>query len=235
MPKQIIKLQKSVIPSCDLESLEKLKKLVKETCSVDGIGAYKIGLELVILFGIKKVIETIRDTTNLPVIYDHQKAGTDIPELGEKFIKACKGADAVIIFPQAGPDTEIVWIKSAQKANMHIIVGGEMTHNSFLSGDGGFINDTAPKKIYEIAASLGVADFVVPGNKPEKVLEYKNIIEDKIKNPVFYSPGLIAQGGRIAELAKKLDSWHAIIGRAIYEAKDMNKAAKEFARQLKNV
>ena len=228
----IIKLKKSIIPSCDVPSLEKLSRLVKATCSVKGVGAYKIGFELVIPFGMEKAVKTIRKHTNLPVIYDHQKAGTDIPDMGSKFMEACKLSDAVIIFPQAGPETEAAWIKSAQQAKMKMIVGGEMTHSAFLKQDGGFIDDNAPKKIYEIAASMGIQDFVIPGNKPEKAMEYANLIRTKIKKPVFYSPGLVSQGGNISDLAKKLESWHAIIGRAIYEAKDMKKAAEEMARQL---
>ncbi len=228
----IIKLKKSIIPSCDVNSLDKLSKLVKATCSVKGVGAYKIGFELIIPFGMERVVKIIRKITKLPIIYDHQKAGTDIPELGEKFMKACKSVDAVILFPQAGPETEVAWIKAAQKAKMNVIIGGEMTHQAFLKEAGGFIDDNAPKRIYEIAASMGVKDFVIPGNKPDKSIEYYNLIKKKIKNPVFYSPGLIAQGGRINDLAKKLNSWHAIIGRAIYEAKDMKKAAEEFASQM---
>ena len=57
-------------------------------------------------------------------------------------------------------------------------------------------------------------------------------INKKIKNPVFYSPGLIAQGGTISDLAKNLEQWHAIIGRAIYEVKDMREAAEEFTKEL---
>jgi len=228
----IIKLKKSIIPSCDVDSLEKLSKLVKATCSVKGVGAYKIGFELVIPFGMEKVVRTIRKITKLPIIYDHQKAGTDIPEMGEKFVRACKLADAVILFPQAGPETEVAWIKAAQKANMEVVIGGEMTHQAFLKEAGGFIDDDAPKRMYEIAASMGVADFVIPGNKPEKAMEYVNLINKKIKNPVFYSPGLIAQGGTISDLAKNLEQWHAIIGRAIYEVKDMREAAEEFTKEL---
>ena len=228
----IIKLKKSIIPSCDVDSLEKLSKLIKSTCTVKGIGAYKIGFELVIPFGIKTVIKTVKEITDLPIIYDHQKGGTDIPDTGEKFIKSCKGVDAVILFPQAGPETENTWIKEAKKHSMNVIIGGEMTHKAYLKSDGGFIDDEAPKKIYEIAASLGVKDFVIPGNKLNKAIEYKDIIEKKIKDPVFYSPGLINQGGRIAEFAAKIESWHAIVGRAIYEAKNMNRAAMECASSL---
>ena len=229
----IIKLKKSIIASCDVGSLEKLSKLVKATFSVEGVGAYKIGFELVIPFGMKSVVKTIRKITRLPIIYDHQKAGTDIPEMGAKFMKACRDVDAVILFPQAGPETEVAWIKAAQQAKMSVIIGGEMTHQAFLKESGGFIDDDAPKRIYTIAASMGVQDFVVPGNKPDKVMEYKKIIEGKIKNPVFYSPGLLTQGGNISDLARKLNSWHAIIGRAIYEAKDMKKAAEELTRELR--
>ncbi len=229
----IIKLKKSIILSCDVDSLGELGKLVKATCSVKGVGAYKIGFETVIPFGMKEVVKTIRKYTKLPIIYDHQKAGTDIPDMGGKFMKACNWVDAVIIFPQAGPETEIAWIKAAQKTKMDIIVGGEMTHEAYLNSSGGFIEDDAPKRMYEIAASMGVTDFVIPGNKLEKSLEYAGLIKKNISNPVFYSPGLIAQGGNISDLAKRLDSWHAIIGRAIYEAKDMKKAAQEFAKELK--
>ena len=228
----IIKLKKSIVPSCDVDSLEKLEKLVKATCSVKGVGAYKIGFELVIPFGMEEVVKTIRKITKLPIIYDHQKAGTDIPEMGLKFMKACKLADAVILFPQAGPETEAAWIKAAQQAKMNVIVGGEMTHPAYLKSEDGFIEDDAPSRMYEIAASMGVTDFVIPGNKPEKALKYVDLIKRKIKNPVFYSPGLIAQGGQISDLARKLDSWHAIIGRAIYEAKDMKKAAEELAKYI---
>jgi len=228
----IIPLKKSIIPSCDVGSLEKLSKLVRETCSVKGIGAYKIGFELVIPFGMNEVIKTIRKHTKLPIIYDHQKAGTDIPDMGIKFMQACKGADAVILFPQAGPETEAAWIKAAQQVKMKVIIGGEMTHPGYLKETGGFLENDAPKRIYEIAASMGVTDFVIPGNKPEKSIEYVNSIKNKIKNSVFYSPGLVAQGGRISVLAGKLDSWHAIVGRAIYEAKDMKKAAEELAKSL---
>ena len=232
MPK-IIKLDKSIIPSCDVPDLIKLKNLVKETCSVEGIGAYKIGLELCIPYGICPVIGIIRKYTNLPIIYDHQKAATDIPELGEKFAKAVKGVDAVILFPLAGPETEIEWVKACKKAKLGIIVGGEMTHKGFLESEGGFISEAESLKIYEIAAKLGINDYVVPGNKPGRIRVYKAFLEARGIKPVFYSPGLIAQGGNITESAEIAERWHAIVGRALYNAKDIKNAAKELCKSLK--
>lgn len=231
---QIIKLDRSIIPSCDVPDLESLKKLIRETCSVKGIGAYKIGLELCLKYGIPAVVKEIRKQTKLPIIYDHQKAATDIPELGEKFAEAVKGVDAVILFPLTGPETEKEWIKACKKAKLGVIVGGEMTHKGFSESEGGFISNNESLKMYEIAAEKGIKDFVVPGNKPEKIRLYKAFLEARGIKPVFYSPGLVTQGGDITESAKAAGSkWHAIVGRALYNAKDINKAAKEMVRALR--
>jgi orotidine-5'-phosphate decarboxylase len=231
---QIIKLNKSIIPSCDVSDLNKLKDLVKETCSVEGVGGYKIGLELGLRFGIPSVVEVIRKLTNLPIIYDHQKAATDIPELGEKFAKSVKGVDAVILFPFTGPETEKAWIKACRKENLGVIVGGEMTHKGFLESEGGFINEKGTFRIYEIAAEQKIEDFVVPGNKTEKIKLYKAFLEARGVKPIFYSPGLITQGGNITESAKAAgDKWHAIVGRALYNAKDIHKSAEDMVKNLK--
>jgi len=230
----IIKYDKSIIPSCDVPTLEKLEELVRNTANVNGIGAYKIGFELVIPFGMKKVVDVIRKHTDLPVIYDHQKAGTDVPFVGQKFVSACRDADAVIIFPQAGPESEKAFIQAAIDSGMKIIVGGEMTHKAYMAGDGGYLMDDAPERIYSIAAEMGITDFVVPGNKPEKIKKYREMLEGKGVRPVFYSPGLVAQGGEISDSAKAAgDKWHAIVGRGIYAQKDMKKAAEELVSALR--
>jgi orotidine-5'-phosphate decarboxylase len=229
----IIKLNKSIIPSCDVSDLSKLKNLVKETCSVEGVGGYKIGLELCLKFGIPRVVGVIKELTDLPIIYDHQKAATDIPELGEKFAKSVRGVDAVILFPFTGPETEKAWIKACKKEKLGVIVGGEMTHKGFLESEGGFISEKESLKIYETAAGEKINDFVVPGNKPEKIKLYRAFLEARGIKPVFYSPGLIAQGGNITKSAHAAgETWHAIVGRALYNAKDIHNAAKELVKNL---
>ncbi len=229
--KPIIKSSKSIIPSCDFASIEKLSQLVNDTCDIEGVGAYKIGFEIVIPNGLKNVIETIRALSDLPIIYDHQKGGTDIPENGSRFMKACKGVDAVIIFPMTGPVSEKAWVESASEEKMPLIVGGEMTHSSYLASEGGYISDDAPEKIYRIAATLGVNDFVVPGNKPEKISFYRRILEEKCPRLAFYSPGFVTQGGSLSDSAKSAgERFHAIVGRAIYSQKDMGRAVKDLVK-----
>ena len=62
---------------------------------------------------------------------------------------------------------------------------------------------------------------------------YKAFLEARGIKPIFYSPGLIAQGGNITESAKAAGPrWHAIVGRGIYQESDMKKAALEHTSQL---
>lgn len=235
MGKEIIGLKRSLIPACDVPTIMQFSELAEKTAGVKKIGAYKIGFELALRYGLKKVTEVAREHTGKPLIYDHQKAATDIPDIAGKFASVCKkaGVDAVIIFPMAGPETEKAWIGACMKEGLGVIVGGEMTHRAYLESEGGFIADSAPERIYGIAAGLGVRDFVVPGNKPEKIRKYRKFFENLGIKPVLYSPGLVAQGGSLTEAAGAAGgNWHAIVGRALYGAKDFRKAAEQLAREL---
>jgi orotidine-5'-phosphate decarboxylase len=159
---------------------------------------------------------------------------TDIPDIGKEFAEAVKqaSADALIGFPQAGPVTEEQWIKECKRIDLNVIIGGEMTHPGYLRSEGGYIVNDALDEMYLLAAKLGVNDFVVPGNKIDRIQHYKKLLEPLCRdNLVFYSPGLITQGGKVTEAAKVAgERWHAIVGRAIYEAENMTEAAKEIAK-----
>jgi orotidine-5'-phosphate decarboxylase len=231
----IIKTDRSIIPACDVPAIEKLADIAKQTADIEKVGGYKVGFELALRYGLKELVKTVREYSDKAVIYDHQKAATDIPATGRKFCEACSesGVDAVIFFPQAGPETEKAWIGAAKEAGLSVIVGGEMTHPAYLEKEGGFIRDSAPQEMYSIAAELGVTDFVVPGNRAESIKAYRELLEGKGIKPVFYSPGLVAQGGRISESGEAAGSrWHAIVGRGIYTADDIRKAALELSGKL---
>ena len=167
---RIIQSDRSVIPACDVP-LEVYERIVKEIGDVEKIGGYKVGFFLGLDYGLPKVVELTRKYTDKPIIYDHQKAGTDIPDLGVKFVDICKkaGVDAVILFPQSGPETEEKWIKAAQEKDLGVIVGGLMTHPRYVRSEGGYLADGAIMEMYSNAADLGVADFVVPGNRPDDI------------------------------------------------------------------
>jgi orotidine-5'-phosphate decarboxylase len=234
---RIIKHRNSVIIACDVESIHILSELVNQTHDVSGIGAYKVGFSLIIRYGLSVVVQEIRKITDLPIIYDHQKAMTDIDSVGDSFAKAVKesGADALIGFPQAGPSTEEAWLEACKHYKLPAIIGGEMTHPKFKQSEGGFIADESLDLIYRLAAEKGVLDFVVPGNRIQRVEHYRDLLLPLVGSGVtFYAPGFITQGGEVTEMAKALNkySWHAIIGRAIYDATDKKAAAVKLTSQL---
>ena len=233
LEQKVIGRDRSVIPACDIP-LEKFEELVKQTADVDEIGGYKIpataGRK-----GWERWVEAARKHTNKPLIYDHQKAGTDIPDTGKDFMKELKesGMDAVILFPQAGPETERAWIFHALDNGLKVIVGGRMTHPAYAVSEGGFITDEGALEMYRIAARAGINNFVVPGNKPDVIKQIRDVVEAEKVSPIFYAPGFIAQGGKIEEAAKVAgDRFHGIVGRGIYQAEDMHAAAVEHTSQL---
>lgn len=231
----MIKRKKTVIIACDVD-IERFEKILRETSDIELVGAYKIGFSLAVEHGLPHIVRTARNLTDKPLIYDHQKAGTDIPDTACIFAEKVAGAgiNAVIIFPLAGPETEKRWIIECRKAGLKVIIGGMMTHKGYLESDGGFISDRKVLSMYRIAAESGVTDFVVPGNQPEKINEIRELVEKYVKEPVYYAPGLIAQGGSLSSLLRMKGRVHVIIGRAIYESDDIRKKTLELCSMIDN-
>jgi len=196
---------------------------------------YKIGALLGLTYGLPRLVAAIEEYTDLPVIYDHQKAGTDIPELGELFAAVCAdaGVKGVIIFPQAGPATEAAFIDALFAARLVPLVGGEMTHPRYLTTDGGFLSADAPDAMYTLAADRGVTHFIVPGNKPATINRYHHLLAQRVPEPAYSMPGIGRQGGAIRSAFAALEGApaYAIIGASIYEQDDMAAAARSFCAE----
>jgi|TARA_Y100000034_G_C6876429_1_gene400917 orotidine-5'-phosphate decarboxylase len=231
---RIIQRDKSIIPACDFP-YDKLLDVLESTFDIEEIGGYKIPA-ISGRVGWEKWVNTIRGYTDKPLIYDHQKAGTDIPDTATTFMKEIKSAgfDAIILFPLSGPKTQEAWIKAAQDSGLGVIVGGEMTHKGFKASEGGYINDFKIDDIYYVAADLGVTDFVVPGNRLDSIERIKKIVDSSVKgDSVFYAPGFIAQSGEITEAGKAVgERFHAIVGRGIYQAENMMQVTLDLTSKL---
>lgn len=227
----LIPRQKSIISACDVQFLKDLEALVSCIHEHPAVGAFKVGLRLALAYGLPNMVSSIRKFTNKPIIYDHQKAGNDIPDMGEHFAEVCKesGVDAVILFPFTGVATQRVWQQACKEAGLHVIVGGEMTHPKFDE----FISHEKSLEIYAQAVLGGVTDFVLPGNKLDRIGVYRLYIEETVPDATYYSPGLISQGGDITDAGKIAgDRWHAIIGRALYQAGDPAAQIEVLSKQL---
>ncbi|MFC1755327.1 hypothetical protein ACFL96_18385, partial [Thermoproteota archaeon] len=156
------------------------------------------------------------------------------PADGKKFAHQMfnAGVDAAILFPQAGPIVLSEWVKALQDRDVGVIVGGEMTHPAYLNKDGGYIKDDAPERMYTYAAVRDVNNFVVPGNKPESITKYRRLVEEKLDEPaVYWSPGLITQGGDVSEAADAAGEFFcAIVGGGVKDPqgrKDYSKVTTE--------
>jgi orotidine-5'-phosphate decarboxylase len=226
---------RSVVIAADMDP-ERFLGVVTETSDLDGISAYKIGFGLALSkLGLPEAVEIVKSRSDKGVIYDHQKGGTDIPDTGKIFAARMAEAevDASILFPFTGPDVEEAWIRELQEAKIEPIVGAEMTHTN-ISGDRGYIKNDAFKRMFEQAIGLGVKNFVVPGNKPDRVATYREFFESMLDGDyAMFAPGFVAQGGEISEAGKVAGkNWHAIVGRGIFKAADVRTAAMEHTQQI---
>jgi orotidine-5'-phosphate decarboxylase len=152
--------------------------------------------------------------------------------MGELFARTCKssGITGVIIFPQAGPATEEAFINAIVSEGLIPLVGGEMTHPRYLASEGGFIKDESIEEMYLTGARNGVTYFIGPGNKPERINHYVNLLRNEIPKPMFCMPGIGRQGGDIKSVFEATEGIPAygIIGSAIYKAPNIRAAAKRF-------
>lgn len=212
--------QYGIIPALDTTDLSEMKSIVEEIDHFDIIYGYKLGFSLGLGFGLPRAVDIIRAHTRKPVIYDHQKAATDIPDTGDLFARIMRdsGVNEVILFPQAGPVTLLAWIASLQKVSLRVIVGGLMTHAGYTVSEGGYIADDAITSMYRTAYEAGVSDFVVPLTKPDTV---KSTIADAglDSDCAFYSPGYGKQGGN-PHAFEFIRNHHLIIGRSLIGASD---------------
>ena len=227
--------RKGIILAADVADLEKLQRIVTEISSIPEIVAIKIGFSLGLRFGLTNVVQAVHRNCRLPVIYDHQKAGTDIPQMGSPFAAVCReaGIDGVILFPQAGPNTLEGFVSAAINENLIPIVGLVMSHPAYLVSEGGYIADDAPRRMAEKAIESGVSNFVLPGTKPRVVEDFARGVLAKTEATIMM-PGIGSQGGSLTEACRAAAPHRSfpIIGSAIYDAKNPKSVASGFAAEL---
>lgn len=237
MSERIIPADKSVVFAADVKP-RRFPELVSALEDVDGIGGVKVGFEIGLGATLRQAVYDILDSNeHLRVVYDHQKAGTDIPDTGLNFARAMRVArvDAAILFPFAGPKTQERYVRELQERDVAVIQGAEMTHDQIKASDGGYILDAAFRKMFEKAVELGVTNFVVPGNKPEAVRLYRELFDESLGegNYALWAPGFITQGGDVSETgAVAGPNFHAIVGSGIYKAENPRQAAIDLGQKV---
>ena len=208
------------VPALDTDDLAEALRLVEAVDPAPSVYGYKLGFALGLAHGLGAVVQAIRRVSSRPLLYDHQKAGTDIPDTAPLFARVVSqaGIDEVIVFPQAGPATLASLVLALRDAGRKVIVGGIMTHERYLVSEGGYLSDAGMLDAYRLAAGMGVRAFVVPLTKPGQVRAVVQALGPE-GDWEFYSPGLGAQGGRTDEV--RLPGKHfVIVGRSLMKAAD---------------
>jgi orotidine-5'-phosphate decarboxylase len=182
----------------------------------------------------------VRAYSKAKVLYDHQKAGNDIPDTSVNFARSMVrgGVDGAILFPFAGPMTQEAWTKALQAEDIGVFTGAEMTHPGFTQATGGSLTERALEDIIDRALDLDVGNFIVPGNKAPKVEKWRTKIETArgIGGYALAAPGFVDQGGSITEAGMAAGQlWHPIIGRGVHANKEMSprEAVEFYTQQLR--
>ena len=224
-----------IVPALDVDSVDELQRVVAATSGVEGVVAYKLGLAGVLRLGLAGAAQTVRALTDLPILYDHQKAGVDIPEMGAKFAALCReaGVDGLILFPLAGPLAVREFVGGALRAELLPIVGGDLPHPQYRVGEGGYVADDAPSRIFAVAAELGADHFVIPANNAANIRAYLAALQPAVARPVLFMPGIGPLGGSIGEAfgAAPGLACYAIVGRAVYASPDPAEAARRLGAE----
>lgn len=226
-----------VICATDLDDLETIARLLDAIDPVEGLVGYKFGSLLTLRFGLAAVVKAFRGLTSKWLIYDHQKAGLDIPSMASEFVAICRdaGMDALILFPLAGPGSVNAFVGATLEAGLVPIVGGALPLPDYLAPVGGFVAEDALSRILDRAYTLGARDFIIPATDAFAIRAQAAKFAAQ-GDTRLYIPGIGALGGDIARAfaaARPLGSY-AIIGRAIYAAKDPAAAARRLAGEARS-
>jgi orotidine-5'-phosphate decarboxylase len=227
-------LRHGIICATDLDDLQAIARLVEAIDPVGAMVGYKFGSVLALRFGLATVVKTFRGLTAKWLIYDHQKAGLDIPSMAPQFAAVCRdaGMDALILFPVAGPGSVDAFVGATLHAGLVPIVGGALPLPDYLAPGGGFVAEDALPRILDRAWALGARDFIIPATDTPAIRTHAAKFTARPGTRLFM-PGIGPLGGEITgafEAARPLDSY-AIIGRAIYAASNPVEAARRLAAE----
>jgi orotidine-5'-phosphate decarboxylase len=223
--------RRGIVCACDVENLDVLEWLLPQIDPVAGLVGYKLGSLLTLRHGLPVVTRVFRRLTDKPLLYDHQKAGLDIPSMADQFVPACRdaGVDALVLFPLAGPRAVDAFVSATLKAGLLPVVGGALPLPDYLTTGGGYVAADGLARIAERAFALGARDFIVPATDSAAIRHHARVFAGN--DTRLFLPGIGPLGGEIelAFAAAAGCASVAIIGRAIYADPDPAQAACRLA------
>ena len=172
---ELFKAKNGIIIELKSDSEKTIADIISATKDIPFIAGYKLNAESIILGGLESAVRSIRKQTSLPLIYDHQKMGSDNSGIsGGNIIEKIKesGVDAVVIMPYAGKEILERIIKDCNKVGLETIICGDLPNKGYFNDEDGYIDTDSQQKIYLDAASLGVSHFLMSCNRIERIKIY---------------------------------------------------------------
>ena len=221
-------------------SAEHLEIVVRETSRREGVAGYKLGLTSVLTFGLSESVRRLRDLTDLPILYDHQKAGPDMPDMAVKYTAMCAeaGVDGLILFPVAGPTAVDKFVGEAVRGGLIPVVGGEIPVPDYCVSGGGYMVDDALDRILARAAANNADHFVLPAHNKAKIGRWSTWLSANVKDATALITGFGALGGTINDAfaaSAACPRRFAIVGRLITNSKTPGDAAARLFEEMQTV
>lgn len=235
-----LKGEMGIVPALDIDSHEHLELVVRETSKREGVAGYKLGLTSVLRFGLQESVRRLRDLTDLPILYDHQKAGPDMPDMAVKYTAMCRKADVdgLILFPVAGPTAVDAFVGEAVRAGLIPVVGGEIPVPDYGVSGGGYMLDDVLDRILVRAVHNKADHFVLPAHDLAKIARWSKWIAANVTSSLVMITGFGALGGSIETAfaaAAACPRRFAIVGRLITGSKTPGDAAAQLYEQMRAV
>lgn len=204
-----------------LDETDRKKALNLVDQVADHIDAVKINWPLVLSAGPEMITELSERTD---VVCDFKVA--DIPNTVHLIVEnaVARGASAVIVHAFTGEDSLTEAVKTAGN-DAEIYAVTEMSHPG-----GKMFTALHAEEMARMGVRCGVAGFIAPATRPERVKAIHSIIGDR----KIMSPGVGAQGGS-ASAAIAAGADYVIVGRAIYKSDDPAAAAKAICDDIRTV
>jgi orotidine-5'-phosphate decarboxylase len=186
----------------------------------DRVDAIKVNWPLVLAAGLGIVQELAKDGY---VLCDFKIADTPNTSrlIVEEAVRA--GASGIICHGFAGEDSVRACVDAAKGADVFVVT--ELSHPGGQDYTAKLAEDFA-----RLSVRAGAAGIIAPATRPDRVKALRSIVGSRL----ILAPGVGAQGGKASDaIAAGADA--VIVGRAIYEAKDPAKAAREIADEIRSV
>lgn len=221
--------QFGIVPALDVDSIDTACRLVDQLSDIEGIEGYKIGAQLALERGLLEAVTRLQTATSIPLMYDHQKVGLDVPSNAAGFAAcvAAAGVTSVIVFPVAGPTAVQAFVGALVDHGLKPIVGAALPIDDYFVSAGGWLDDDVLLRVLDIAVGCGATSVVVPGGRAGTLGSIVTHFGDG-PDLEFLVPGVPTSPGELGPALAEAGPHRAfaVIGRAICRATDPRSAAQ---------